>query len=153
MVGGKSSNKETYSGPFALTFRSFVFRNPDFKAALSKNQGGEWCRKKPSGRAYKPTASQRRIMYQSVDRKREQFHKASDIPYYIWLFMSKNSSHLVVLKSCDLRKASWKRETLEPIQCIGLNFCFPIIVPIGLLGFIQAEDGGNEEHKNLKICP
>lgn len=35
-----------------------------------------------------------------------------------------------------------KRETLEAKQYIGLNFCSTIVVPIGLLVFIQAQDGG-----------
>lgn len=152
MVGGKSRNKETYSGPFALTFGSFVFRNPDFKAALSKNQGGEWCRKKPSGRA----TNWQLLRGESCIRvwtKKESNSIKQVIFHTTHESSCRKTSHLVVLKSCDLRKASWKRETLEPIQCVGLNFCFPIIVPIGLLGFIQAKDGGNEEHKNLKICP
>lgn len=42
IVGVKSSNKETHSGPAALTFGSSVSRNPNFKVAHSKipEEGG-----------------------------------------------------------------------------------------------------------------
>ena len=74
-------------------------------------------------------------------------HKAPDISEYTSLFMSKSSSHLFVLKSCYSRNASRRRKILEPIQSIGLNFCFHIIVAMGLAGFIQAKDDRNKEHK------
>ena len=57
--------------------------------------------------------------------------------------MLKNSSPLVIVNGRYLRKASWKRETLEPVRYLGLNFCFSMVVPVGLLDFIQAKDSGN----------
>lgn len=71
IVGVKNSNKETHFGPSALTFRASVYRNPDFKIALSESQG-KGVMQKPDWKAWERTASQMTIMCQSRDQKKKE---------------------------------------------------------------------------------